>query len=256
MSATQGFLEVITPQKRQVIETIEHNNVTDRIEYLSQKLRYARENPAILKFQQTDAIAPQLVVFDLDGTLTTEEFLLKVAQRIPQGRKLQELTTQALEGIEQWEDNYRERVKLLRGVHLSDLEPIIEEMKLSKGAKELATTLRNSQIPMAIVTGAFQEYAESIGMRLDIPLVIGTHWVSQNGVLTGEIKGEIISPDRKVEAINHLAHLYSIKPLEIASIGDGFNDLPMLAHSGTSYLFHSIQPVSPSLAMISEDFHR
>lgn len=199
-----------------------------------------RVQPKVARYRNADAQRSRLAVFDLDGTLVMDELMLRMAPHIPDGQWLKKLTIEAINGTDDWEDNYQQRVQLYEGISVELLNEEVRKVTITRGAKELVECLYNQfGVMSAIVTGAWQGYADAVAKQLGIQYVFGSEWGISTGHFTGEIVGSALSPARKVEVVETLAQDLDCTMLEVTTIGDGYNDIPMLSSSGQSFIYHA-----------------
>lgn len=225
----------------------------DLSDFLAQILEVIHHAPAIARFTKKSFTTPKLVIFDLDSTLVQSEYMVSIGMReeaLEQRSVLMRLTQAALNGEGTWVSNFTQRVKLLRGMEVERLKKYYQELTLSEGARELMAMLKSYQIPTAIISGAWIEYVRYIAECLQTEEHIGSVWKHTDGILTGEIEGEPIGPQAKARVMDELADKYGITPDEIVVIADGYNDLPMMAKAGCSFMIFTTQKPSPSLVPI------
>lgn len=222
-------------------------------DFLPQFLEIVHRQPIVARFTKKSFTTPKLVIFDLDSTLVQSEYMVSIGMReeaLEQRSVLMRLTQAALNGEGTWVSNFTQRVKLLRGMEVERLKKYYQELTLSEGARELMAMLKSYQIPTAIISGAWIEYVRYIAECLQTEEHIGSVWKHTDGILTGEIEGEPIGPQAKARVMDELADKYGITPDEIVVIADGYNDLPMMAKAGCSFMIFTTQKPSPSLVPI------
>lgn len=221
---------------------------------LSDMIASVHSEPVVARFTKKSFTTPKLVIFDLDSTLVSAEFMVYIGEKELEDNNRRDglltLTQAALRGLGEWELNYRERVKLLKGMKVEQLRDYYQELPLSEGAKELMTMLRGNDVPTAIVSGAWVRYVQHIADLLLIDECTGSVWGESNGRLTGEIIGEPIGPEHKVRVMDNLAQMYGVSTDEIVVIADGYNDLPMMMQAGCSFLLFTSQTPSPSFEAV------
>lgn len=211
---------------------------------LEKLLPLVRVSPSILQAYSDQTAETRLVALDLDGTITSAEFMQQIAPHLPQPErgKLYTLTEVAVEGKdEDWEENFTKRVKLLKGVSESTALFIAEAIPLAPCAREFIHALHKKGIETAIITGAYQGIAHSVARRLGIKHVYCSQLEIDNQRFTGNLIPPILSPQGKADALRELLHLLHLSPQECTAIGDSFNDLPMLTSAGKALLYHAIQ---------------
>lgn len=240
---SHDLLTIYASQTGEIIEEITPNADTDlqtREQLLQQTIEKIWRKPLVARYRQKGFQSSRLVAFDLDGTLTEEEFMLKAGHHIPEQETLYRLTREAIEGVADWESNYRARVQLFKGYPVRELRRQTERVRITPGARDLIDRLTEELgASVALITGAWQTYAETIAHQLHIPLVFGTEWEEQNGSFTGEIKGQVRTPQIKAQVVAEVALHLGLTLGEVTAVGDGYNDLPMLASAGQAILYHA-----------------
>ncbi len=180
----------------------------------------------------------KLIAFDFDNVLVDGESLDEVAKLVDSEDKIIELTRKAMEGNISFETSLRERMNLLKGVSLENIERVTKKMPLMEGAEETILELKKRGYKLATITGNFEIITNRI-KDLDIDYIFCNQLHDEDGKLTGEISGPLIVEGSKGEVLQELMDQEGLKAAECAAVGDGANDIPMLEKAGLSIAFNA-----------------
>lgn len=178
-----------------------------------------------------------LLVMDVDGTLIRQEGIDLLAQEAGVGEKVAEITAQAMNGKLDFAASLEARVALLKGLEISAFPKILEQMEVTPGAETLITELHQKGYKVGLVSGGFHEVIDPIARSLGIDLVLANRLQVSDGRLTGEVLGEIITPERKKESLLTWAKENHVPRSQTIAMGDGANDLPMIETAGIGIAF-------------------
>lgn len=181
----------------------------------------------------------RLVVFDMDGTIVDEEIIDEMARVAGVGKEVSEITAKGMEGKIEFKESLKKRVSMLKGMPVSKLKKIRDNMKLTPGSEELIRTLRDMGFKLALISGGFSYFTDALKEKLGFDYAYGNELVIKNGKLTGEISGKIIDSKRKAQILAELAKKEGIPKSEIVAIGDGANDRIMLKNAGLGIAFNA-----------------
>jgi phosphoserine phosphatase len=181
----------------------------------------------------------RLVCFDMDSTLIEQEVIDELAKEAGVGDKVAEITERAMQGELDFQQSFRARVALLKGLDATVLPKIAERLTVTEGAERLISTLKSLGYKTAILSGGFQYFAEYLQEKLGIDEVHANILDVENGVVTGEVKGHIVDGARKAYLLTELAGKMGISPEQAIAVGDGANDLPMLSIAGLGVAFRA-----------------
>ena len=176
-----------------------------------------------------------LLVMDVDGTSIRQEGIDLLAQEAGVGQKVAEITAQAMNGELDFAASLQARVALLKGLETSIFPKIIEQMDVTPGAKTLITELHQRGYKVGLVSGGFHEVIDPIARSLGIDLVRANRLEVSDGRLTGEVLGEIVTPEMKKDSLLTWARENHIPRSQTIAMGDGANDLPMIEIADRSY---------------------
>ncbi|NCA71029.1 MAG: phosphoserine phosphatase SerB [Sphingobacteriia bacterium] len=181
----------------------------------------------------------RLVCFDMDSTLIQAEVIDELAKAAGVGPQVAAITEAAMRGEIDFKESFRRRMALLEGLPESVLGDIAERLPITEGADRLIASLKQLGYRIAILSGGFTYFAEHLQQRLGIDEVYANTLEFRDGKLTGCVSGEIIDGARKAELLRDLAAREGIRLEQVIAVGDGANDLPMLAIAGLGIAFHA-----------------
>ena len=181
----------------------------------------------------------RLVCFDMDSTLITQEVIDELALEAGVGEQVAEITERAMQGELDFQQSFRARVALLKGLDASVLPQIAERLTITDGAERLISTLKSLGYKTAILSGGFQYFAEYLQQKLGIDEVHANILDVENGVVTGVVKGDIVDGARKALLLQQLSEKFGLSTEQVIAVGDGANDLPMLSLAGLGVAFRA-----------------
>ena len=182
----------------------------------------------------------RLVCFDMDGTLIKMETINRIAEVAGIGEQMQELTSKAMNGEVDFKSNFLQRVKMLQGVPVEILEDIASELPYTNGLKNLMQELQRHSIQTAVITGNFNIFGKYLKQKFGFDHIFTTVPEIKNGILTGNICGDIIDAPAKSSILIKICSENNIPLNCTLSIGDGANDIPLLATAGAAIAYNAI----------------
>lgn len=191
--------------------------------------------------------ARKLVLMDVDSTLIQQEVIELLAAKAGVGPQVIEITAAAMRGEVDFAESLRARVALLKGLPASALDEVRSEISLTPGARTLIRTLQRLGHTVAVVTGGFIEVIEPLLKELGIELYRANSLEILDGVLTGKTVGTVIDRAGKATALRDFASMAGVSMEQTIAIGDGANDLDMIAAAGLGIAFNA-KPAVRALA--------
>jgi phosphoserine phosphatase len=183
--------------------------------------------------------AKKLVIMDVDSTLISQEVIELLGAKAGVAEKIHAITDRAMAGEIDFEESLRERVGLLKGLPLSVIDEVRSEISLTPGARTLVKTLQRLGHTVAVVSGGFTEVILPLLVSLDISHYRANSLESKDGLLTGGLVGPIVDRAAKASALREFAALEKIEIEQTVAIGDGANDLDMIALAGLGIAFNA-----------------
>jgi len=181
----------------------------------------------------------RLIVFDMDMTIVDFEIINKLASFVGVDEQVKAITERAMNGEMDFKESLRQRVRLLKGTSASTLSEIARDLQLTPGSEELVHHLKHVGYKIALISGGFTYFTDVLKERLGFDYAFANELEIKDGVLTGEIKGEIIDAEAKGRIIYRLAELERISPDNIVAVGDGANDCLMIKNAGLGVAFNA-----------------
>jgi phosphoserine phosphatase len=181
----------------------------------------------------------RLVAFDMDSTLIQTEVIDELARLAGVGDRVASITEAAMRGELDFQQSFRRRVSLLKGLPESALNDVVARVPLMDGAERLITTLRKLGYKTAILSGGFTFMGRELQRRLGIDHLHSNELDIRDGVVTGEVKTEIVDGQRKAYYLGELARAEGLSMEQVIAVGDGANDLPMLKLAGLGIAFRA-----------------
>jgi phosphoserine phosphatase len=181
----------------------------------------------------------RLIVFDMDMTIVDFEIINKLASFAGVDEEVRSITERAMNGEIDFQESLRQRVRLLKGMPVSTLEAIAGDLQLTPRCEELIHHLKEVGYKIALISGGFTYFTDVLKEQLGFDYAFANVLEIENGVLTGEVKGEIIDAEAKGRIIFKLAELERIRPENIVAVGDGANDCMMIKNAGLGVAFNA-----------------
>ena len=181
----------------------------------------------------------RLVQFDVDSTFIEQEAIELLAAKAGVLQQVSGITASAMRGELDFEESLRARVGLLKGLPESVIEAVQKEITMTDGAQELVETLHAQGHSVALVSGGFIDIIKPMINSLSITYYKANQLAILDGFLTGELVGPIIDRAAKGAALHEFASASGVELVNTVAIGDGANDLDMMAAAGLSIAFNA-----------------
>lgn len=184
-----------------------------------------------------------LVVLDVDSTLIENEVIELLADAAGSGVAVAEITARAMNGEVDFEDSLRARVATLAGLPESVFREVGTLVRITTGVSQLIAGVHHSGGRVAVVSGGFHEIIDPVATRLGLDYWRANRLEVVEGVLTGRLVGPVIDASAKADTLTEWAADFGVPLSRTVAVGDGANDLPMMAISGLAVGFDAKAPV-------------
>ena len=181
----------------------------------------------------------RLICFDMDSTLIQTECIDQLAERAGVGDKVSAITERAMRGEIDFNESFRERVALLKGLDVSVMQDIAEKLPITEGVGHMMQVLKTAGYKTAILSGGFTYFGEYLRRKFGFDYVYANELEVVDGKLTGRYVGDIVDGRRKAELLKLIAQVENVNIAQTIAVGDGANDLPMLSAAGLGVAFHA-----------------
>ena len=195
-----------------------------------------------------------LVVMDMDSTLISIECIDEIADMQGLKPQVSEITESAMRGEIDFAESLRRRVALLKGLDEGALQRVYDErLQLNPGAEVMLAELKKHGIKTLLVSGGFVFFTDRLKARLGLDFTQANTLEIVNGKLTGNVSGKIVDAQGKADWLNHVREELGLKTEQVIAMGDGANDLKMMAQAGVSIAYHA-KPVVRAQASYALNF--
>ena len=181
----------------------------------------------------------KLACFDMDSTLIEQEVIVELAKTAGIGEQVEAITEAAMRGEVDFDESFAQRVALLKGIPTSVLDDICTRLTLSTGARTTITALKALGYHTVLVSGGFTYFARYIAEQLGIDEVHANALDIDEGEVTGHVQLPIINGAKKAAIAEHTAERLGIDMSQVVCVGDGANDLPMMALADLGVAFNA-----------------
>lgn len=181
----------------------------------------------------------RLICFDMDSTLIQTEVIDELADKAGVGEEVRAITESAMRGEIDFSESFKKRVSLLKGLDESVMKEIAESLPITEGMTRLIRILKKGGYKIAILSGGFTYFGNYLKEKYGFDYVYANELEIIDGKLTGNYLGDIVDGKRKAELLRLIAQVENVDLKQTVAVGDGANDLPMLATAGLGIAFHA-----------------
>ena len=182
-------------------------------------------------------------MLDVDSTLIESEAIELLAEEAGSLSAVSDITVRAMNGELDFESSLRARVSTLAGLPVSIFDAVAERIRVTAGVPELVAGIHAAGGWVGVVSGGFHELIDPIAHRLGLDYCRANRLSSRDGVLTGELQAPVIDAEAKATTLTEWAGHCGVSLRQTVAIGDGANDLQMMAITGLSVGFDAKAPV-------------
>ena len=213
----------------------------DREEMQRELMKLSSELEVDFSFQRDNMYRRmrRLICFDMDSTLIQTECIDELAERAGVGEQVRAITESAMRGEIDFKESFTQRVALLKGLDVSVMKEIAENMPITEGVERLMFVLKRYGYKIAILSGGFTYFGEYLQKKFGIDYVYANELEVEDGKLTGRYLGDVVDGKRKAELLRLIAQVEKVDIAQTIAVGDGANDLPMLSLAGLGIAFHA-----------------
>ena len=180
----------------------------------------------------------KLVVFDLDNVIIDGEAIDEIGKLANVEDEIAEITEKAMQGEIDFETSIKDRVQLLEGTSIEEIEELADELPLMDGASETIACLKEKDVDVVIISGSFDVVAEKVKEKLGVDKVYTNSFTVEDGKLTGEVTGPLVSGS-KLDVLKDHVDDAGISLDEVVAVGDGANDISMIESAGCGIAFNA-----------------
>ena len=180
----------------------------------------------------------KLVVFDLDNVIIDGEAIDEIGKLANVEDEIAEITEKAMQGEIDFETSIKDRVQLLEGTSIEEIEKVADELPLMTGASDTIARLKDEDVDVAIISGSFDVVAEKVKEKLGIDTIYTNSFTVEDGKLTGEVTGPLVSGS-KLDVLKDHVEEAGISLEEVVAVGDGANDISMIESAGCGIAFNA-----------------
>ena len=194
----------------------------------------------------------KLVVFDLDNVIIDGEAIDEIGKLANVEDDIAEITEKAMQGEIDFETSIKDRVQLLEGTSIEDIEKVAEDLPLMPGACKTIECLKEKDVDVAIISGSFDVVADKVSDKLGVDTVYTNSFTVEDGKLTGEVTGPLVSGS-KLDVLKDHVEEAGITLDEVVAVGDGANDISMIESAGCGIAFNAKDSVKEIADVVVEE---
>ncbi|WP_458454728.1 phosphoserine phosphatase SerB [Methanobrevibacter sp.] len=194
----------------------------------------------------------KLVVFDLDNVIIDGEAIDEIGKLANVEEDIAEITEKAMQGEIDFETSIKERVQLLEGTSIEDIQKVASELPLMPGAEDTINGLKENDVDVAIISGSFDVVADEIKEKLGVDAVYTNSFTVEDGKLTGEVTGPLVSGS-KLDVLKDHVEEAGIALEDVVAVGDGANDISMIESAGCGIAFNAKDSVKEIADVVVEE---
>lgn len=241
LTGRQPLVENDLPRAKSCVEFSVRGNPADLHAMQRRFMQLANDEDFDISLQEDTLYrrCRRLICFDMDSTLIETEVIDELAERAGVGDKVRAITERAMRGEIDFCESFTERVALLKGLDESVMREIAENLPITEGVDRMMQVLKRAGYKIAILSGGFTYFGNYLKQKFGIDYVYANELEIVDGKLTGRYVGEIVDGKRKAELLKLIAQVENVNIAQTIAVGDGANDLPMLATAGLGIAFHA-----------------
>ena len=194
----------------------------------------------------------KLVVFDLDNVIIDGEAIDEIGKLANVEEDIAAITEKAMQGEIDFETSIKDRVQLLEGTSIEDIQKVASELPLMPGAEDTINGLKEKDIDVAIISGSFDVVADEIKEKLGVDAVYTNSFTVEDGKLTGEVTGPLVS-GTKLDVLKDHVEEAGIALEDVVAVGDGANDISMIESAGCGIAFNAKDSVKEIADVVVEE---
>ena len=194
----------------------------------------------------------ELVVFDLDNVIIDGEAIDEIGKLANVEEDIAAITEKAMQGEIDFETSIKDRVQLLEGTSIEDIEKVADDLPLMPGACKTINCLKDKDVDVAIISGSFDVVADKIKDKLGVETVYTNSFTVEDGKLTGEVTGPLVSGS-KLDVLKDHVEEAGITLDEVVAVGDGANDISMIESAGCGIAFNAKDSVKEIADIVVEE---